>query len=309
MSLMANPGIQREDIQRAVVSALTGNGARPRLSRQQAVTVVAFCDLAAVAASGFASALLLSNHGLQLQHALQAALVGAILTVVCLASQRAYDATRVHALPIRPKSLLTNLAIGVLPLSGLAVPSGVYSYDGLSLLLLWMLIGFAALLAVHAAARVTLRRLTARGYFDQRIAVFGAGVIARRLYDHVVAHDHGTRFCGLYDDRGADRVDSLGLTIAGKLGDLVAAAQAHRFDQIVIALPPAADLRIATIAARFANLPVSVHVVTHLASDYIEEAGSFEVSRIGPVGLLDVKSIKGGNDAASAAASLLGAAI
>ena len=245
------------------------------------------------------------SEPVEIRHAVQVSIVGAILTVICLASRKSYDASRTHSFPVRPRELIANLAIGILPLSGLALPSGLYSSTGLLWQATWLLTGFLALLAIHSAARLTLAKLTSKGYFDRRVAVFGAGVIARRLYDYASVNDHGFRFAGLYDDRPAERADPLGLTVEGRLTDLVTAAHEGRFDKVVIALPPAADRRIAMIAEKFDTAPVSVHLVTHLATDYVEDARAGDVSHIGPIGLLDVKTVRSGEASAGARVPLL----
>jgi FlaA1/EpsC-like NDP-sugar epimerase len=262
------------------------------MSRERSMDVVAALDLAAVTACGVLPAFVLAAPEAgtgDLRQVVQASLVGAILTVICLSSRKIYDASLTHAFPVRAKDILTNLTIGILPLSGLA-GAGLSGSLGLLWQVQWLAASFVCLLAGHALARAVLARLTARGYFDRRVAVFGAGVIARRLFDHAGNKSYGIRFAGLYDDRNDGRVDPLGLTILGRLEECVAAAKQGRFDQVVIALPAAADQRIALIAAKFDAAPVSVHVVTHLATDFIDGPRSLDVSHIGPVGLLDLKA-------------------
>jgi putative colanic acid biosynthesis UDP-glucose lipid carrier transferase len=59
--------------------------------------------------------------------------------------------------------------------------------------------------------------------------------------------------------------------------------------KIVIALPQSADRRMSMIANQLQQLPVSIHMVTHLSSDLVEGGPAHKVSSIGGVGLLDVK--------------------
>jgi Undecaprenyl-phosphate glucose phosphotransferase len=77
--------------------------------------------------------------------------------------------------------------------------------------------------------------------------------------------------------------------INGRLDDLIEAGRAGRIDQIVIALPQSADRRAAEVARKLTQLPVSLHVVTHIASDLVDASAANRVSNLGPVGLLDVK--------------------
>ncbi len=68
--------------------------------------------------------------------------------------------------------------------------------------------------------------------------------------------------------------------------DAVSQNPDHR---IVVALPQSADQRISSIVKKFALLPVSTHIVTHISSDLVDTDIAHKVSNLGPVGLLDVK--------------------
>ena len=139
-------------------------------------------------------------------------------------------------------------------------------------------------------ARNILARLAADGRFDQRIAVFGAGQIARRVHDHLKTAGLGIHFAGVYDDRGGeDRLNPEGLMVSGKLDDLIASCREGKIDRVIVALPQSADQRIAGIIEKFATLPVSTHIVTHISSDLVDSDIAHKVSSLGPVGLLDVK--------------------
>lgn len=140
-------------------------------------------------------------------------------------------------------------------------------------------------------ARFVLQKLTAAGRFDVRIAVFGAGPIARRVSDFLVGTKSGIRLIGVYDDRkDEDRLDTQGLSVSGRLPELMAAAGDGLVDQIIVALPPAADRRLEHIVNKLERLPVSIHVVSHIASDLIDSGPAHKVSALGPVGLIDVKA-------------------
>ena len=139
-------------------------------------------------------------------------------------------------------------------------------------------------------ARSVLAEFAASGRFDQRIAVFGAGQIARRVHDYLKSPGLGIHFSGVFDDRaGQDRLNPEGLDVTGKLEDLVAECREGRIDRIVIALPQSANERLAGIVDKFDRLPVSTHIVTHIASDLLDTDIAYRVSSLGPVGLLDVK--------------------
>ena len=120
--------------------------------------------------------------------------------------------------------------------------------------------------------------------------MYGAGVIARRVHDYLKAPRLGVFFSGVYDDRaGEDRINPEGLTVAGKLDELISECREGRVDAIIVALPQSADMRLAEIVGKFDKLPVSTHVVTHITSDLLDADIAYNVSNLGPVGLLDVK--------------------
>lgn len=154
----------------------------------------------------------------------------------------------------------------------------------------WISASYTLILFNRIVSRKILATLAADGRFDQRIAVFGAGQIARRVHDYLKSPGLGIHFVGVYDDRaGQDRLNPEGLEVAGKLEQLVDECRAGKVDRIIVALPQSANQRLEGIVEKFEYLPVSTHVVTHIASDLLEKNISYNVSTLGPVGLLDVK--------------------
>ena len=154
----------------------------------------------------------------------------------------------------------------------------------------WGCATYTLMLANHLVSGHFLKEMTAAGRFNERVAVFGAGKIARRVHDQLSDKALGIKFVGVFDDRSEkNRVDPEGLDVAGGLEDLIGAARDGMIDKIVIALPQVAESRMETIVAKLERLPVSVHIVTHIASDIIGKSSTHKVSSIRDVGLLDVK--------------------
>jgi len=265
-----------------------------RWSRRIAADLVGFLDAAAVVAGGMIPAAIYALAGLMaidwMKH-LQMCLVSAVIVYGCLKSCGMYDTGRMHDFPLHPRRLATSLAIAFLAVLGLGVPFAPKDMHLWIWYGTWMASSFMLLLDVRLIARYALARLTRAGAFDTRVAVYGNGTIARRVEQHLANPELGIRFAGLYDDRhDPRRADPSGPTVAGRLDDLVAAARNGRMDRIVIALPQAADERTTAIARRLEHLPVSLHVVTHIASDLVEAGPAHRVSSLGSVGLIDVKS-------------------
>lgn len=269
-------------------------GRRPRrLSRQFAVDTVAALDLAAVTVSGTVPAYIysLTAADVSWQRVAQASLVAGILAVLCFKSADTYDSTRVHDFPHSPRRIASNVGIAIAAVMSLALPASASGGDWWIWLAVWFSAAFGLVLTIHTTARAVLRAWTRAGRFDRRVAVFGAGPIALRIRDHIAGNDLGVRFAGLWDDRmNQERIDTMGLPVEGRLDDLVRAARRARVDSVIIALPQAADGRIAEIARLFDDTGTSIHIVTHIASDVVGKPKAHNVSNIGHVGLLDVRS-------------------
>lgn len=265
-----------------------------RWSRRIAADIVAMADMAAVVLGGVVPAWIYSVYGgVQLDWilVLQSSLVAAFMVQVCLRVWGLYDTRRMHDFPQDPACLLAALLIGILGVLGLCLPQAMRSVHMWVWYAAWLSASFTLILLVRLTAHALLRKYTAEGRFEQHIAVFGAGAIARRVKEHLTDKSLGVHFAGVYDDRmGQDRIDNEGLTVNGKLEDLIKAAREDKIDQIIVALPQAADRRMADVARKLEQLPVSVHIVTHIASDLVETTQAHAVSSLGPVGLMDVKA-------------------
>lgn len=270
-----------------------GSG-RARWSRQVAVDIVGLGDAACVAAGILLPVTIYATVG-QLDMssglAVRIGIVTAIIVHLCLRNWDMYPTSGLNDFPIRPGTLLAALTLAVLAVIGIGLPFGRGDFIHVWVWsLAWISASFVLLMLNRMIARLVLARLTAAGRFDTRIAVFGAGEVARRVHAHLSDTARGIQLVGIYDDRmGQERLDADGLNVSGKLDELVKAARSGSIDQIVIALPAAADRRMADIARQLEQLPVSVHVVTHIASDLVDEGPAHKVSNLGPVGLLDVK--------------------
>jgi putative colanic acid biosynthesis UDP-glucose lipid carrier transferase len=265
-----------------------------RWSRRIAVDLVGFLDMIAVVAGGMVPAAVYAvGGGLPvdwLKH-LQVSFVAAIIVYGCLKSYGMYDTGRMHDFPVRPSRLAASLGIAFIAVMGLGLPFAPKEMHLWIWYGVWLATSFMLLLDVRLIARSYLMRASRAGAFDTRVAVYGSGLIARRVEQHLRDPEIGTEFVGLFDDRrDGMRVDYRGLEPSGRLDDLVRVARSGAVDQIIIALPQAADERTQAIARRLEPLPVSLHIVTHIASDLVEAGPAHRVSNVGSVGLIDVKA-------------------
>ena len=220
----------------------------------------------------------------------QTGIISAIIAVSCLRSWGLYNTTKMNRFPIEPLRLFAALSVAFAAVHGIGLPFAAGAAHAWIWYAVWLSASFSLILWSRMTARMILGRCTAAGRFNTRVAVFGAGSIARRVHDFLADPSLGISFVGVYDDRqGQERLNPEGLDISGRLDDLIAAGRAGGVDQIVIALPQAADRRAADVAKKLEQLPVSLHVVTHIASDLVDSVALHRVSSLGPIGMLDVK--------------------
>ena len=157
------------------------------------------------------------------------------------------------------------------------------SLDQLSVefLLLWWLLGLAALAALHAATALVVRTGRRDGWLVTRIALVGAGPQAAQFIRRVRQHDPGIVIAGLFDDR-RDRVprEIEGCTLRGTLDDLRAFIQDCPIDQIVITLPQTAAGRRLACFEKLRHLPVEVRLSPDLPGLELDGHAMAEVAGI-----------------------------
>jgi len=274
-------------------SKIAAAGSKRRLSRSVAADMVAIGDIVAMMLGGLLPALIYGyagNVSFDQLLVLQSVLVAGFITNLCLRFRGMYDTTRMDRFPLDPFELFIGVICGMAGVLGIGLPLALRNMHIVVWYAAWLSASFCLILYVRILSRKILARLAEEGRFDQRIAVFGAGQIARRVHDYLKTPGIGIFFAGVFDDRaGEDRLNPEGLEVAGRIDDLVTACREGKIDRIVVALPQMADQRIADIVKKFATLPVSTHIVTHMASDLIGKDIAHKVSNLGPVGLLDVK--------------------
>lgn len=279
-------------------SAATGSASQPhikRWSRRVAADVVGLGDVAAIIIGAIIPTAFYVASGvpdIAFITVVRVALLASIIVYMCLRNWSMYPVNGMHDFPIRPGALLAALVIAMVAVLGIGLPFHINSdLEAWAWASTWVTASFVLLLANRMLANAVLSRQKTAGRFYQRVAVYGAGEIARRVHQYLGSNDLGITLAGVFDDRkDKDRLDDQAIAISGGLDDLLNAGRNGDIDQIIIALPQLADKRMTDIARRLEQLPVSLHVVTHIASDLIGEGPVHKVSGLGPVGLLDVKA-------------------
>lgn len=133
----------------------------------------------------------------------------------------------------------------------------------------WFAAGGVALLALRAGSTLWVRRLKNQGTFNQRVAIFGAGAQGARFADYVQSHDRLTiSLIGFFDDRRDGRVPTMAanVPVLGNLSALISMIRDGRVDQVVVALPWSAEIRLQEVVSRLALTPVRVRLAPDLAS-------------------------------------------
>ena len=133
----------------------------------------------------------------------------------------------------------------------------------------WFVAGGGALLLARAASTFLIRRFKARGTFNQRVAIFGAGAQGLRFAEYVQSQDRLTiTLVGFFDDRRDGRVptSAANVPVLGNLSALVAMIRDGMIDQVVVALPWSAEQRLQQIVSRLALTPVKIRLAPDLAS-------------------------------------------
>ncbi len=156
-------------------------------------------------------------------------------------------------------------------------------------LVLWFVFGLAMLAAFRAAVAAVTRQGVHSGRLTRRAVVYGAGPSCEALLAALAADPASdVRICGIFDDRGDDRVGRriAGFPRIGKLDDLIAFGRSNTVDMLIVALPLAAESRLNQILRRLWVLPVDIRIAAGASQLRLRPRA---YSYIGAVPFLDVQ--------------------
>ncbi|MEL7048887.1 MAG: undecaprenyl-phosphate glucose phosphotransferase, partial [Pseudomonadota bacterium] len=151
----------------------------------------------------------------------------------------------------------------------------------------WFLVGGIAVLSLRVAVSGLVQRWTKQGRLFRRAVVYGTGEIADDVLSELEADlTSDLRIAGMFDERG-ERAPGmlLGYPMLGALDDLVTYARKTRVDVIILAVPMAAEERLAKIVAKLSQLPVDIKLP---ASASPIQFSPQTYSRIGNVRMIDL---------------------
>lgn len=130
----------------------------------------------------------------------------------------------------------------------------------------WYAGGLACILLVRAGTAALIRRWLRTGRLERRVVIVGGGARGRALIEALQASaGHDIRICGVFDDRGDDRVpdEIAGYPKLGTVDELVRFARSNRVDLLIVALPLSAEKRVLEMMRKLWVLPVDIRLSAH----------------------------------------------
>jgi Undecaprenyl-phosphate glucose phosphotransferase len=140
---------------------------------------------------------------------------------------------------------------------------------------LWFAVALAAMVAVRGGLWLRARRWVAQGRLARNVAIVGGGELGTRLIAALRRPDEEViNIIGVFDDRG-DRVGPriAGAPKIGNIDDLITYSRYNRVDQIIVALPWAAEDRIGELLRKLRMLPVDIGLAPDLVGIRVNHAG------------------------------------
>jgi len=117
-------------------------------------------------------------------------------------------------------------------------------------------------------------RLAVHGHICRNVVIIGAGEQAIMLLRSLIGRRNPwVRIVGIFDDRHrrlADRVE--GYPVAGGMTELLAFAKQERIDDIFVAMPWAAEMRLFEIFDSLQAIPANIHLSPEIVSSRMEGA-------------------------------------
>lgn len=154
-------------------------------------------------------------------------------------------------------------------------------------IMLWFLVALFLLFSWRMALRYYKKNKRKLGFSSKKVAIIGATKSGIKMKEQINLHDElGYDNVGFFEDRAPDRLTGLNSSdIVGSIDTAVNKARAGEIDVLFIALPIAAEKRIAEILSYLGDTTVDVHLVP----DFL--LSNLMHSRIDHVGEIDTLSV------------------
>lgn len=162
------------------------------------------------------------------------------------------------------RGLIWRWVLVLLAMTALAFVTGVTEQFSRRWFLYWGAYGALGIITTRFVTAYVLKKMTNDGALTRRIAIVGATDIAAKFVGLMKTADSGVSIAGIYDDRAPHRGLTDQVTLNGSIDDLMALGMGGDLDDIVIALPWSAGVRIDEVFHRLAVLPVNTVVCPDL---------------------------------------------
>jgi Undecaprenyl-phosphate glucose phosphotransferase len=146
----------------------------------------------------------------------------------------------------------------------------------------WLVFALTGMAAGRALVALLGRQWVADGRLSRNIAIVGGGMHGERVIAALAARgDEGLNVLGFFDDRGERVAWRLGrIPKIGTVDDLLAYARYNRVDQVIVALPWAAEQRVLQILRKLRSLPCDIQLAPDLVGFRLNHAGYSHVAGV-----------------------------
>ena len=168
---------------------------------------------------------------------------------------------------IRAFSASVLATVGFSALIGIGYVTGVFDETDRKQLLLVVLAGGAAIFSFRFIVNLVAKYAAKKGYIARNVAIYGDGLHALSLIDHVQQNNETwNHVVGVFDQRKTRSTLPDSVTVRGEklhkgdLDDLVQRIADHNIDELILALPPTSPSRILDILGAVRHLSVDIHL-------------------------------------------------
>ena len=168
---------------------------------------------------------------------------------------------------VGPIALLGDVVSGWILIAGMLLMLGwatrtLGSFDE-RVIVTWFTAAPAGLYAAHILTPLLLPRLMSVEGVKRRAVIAGAGDLGRQLAERIRTSPMlGVEVAGFFDDHAPERLEGMRHgDVLGRIEQLAEYAKTHRVDLIYLALPLAAQPRIASLLDELCDTTASIYVV------------------------------------------------
>jgi Undecaprenyl-phosphate glucose phosphotransferase len=185
-----------------------------------------------------------------------------LLAVNIFQLYKLYEPTHFIADPFQFKRLL--MALATVAFVTLAIGYATKTTDAFSRIwfALWALYALVGHVGIRALLKIRLARWQAQGWLTRKIALVGAGQQGQRVAQHLTDESQlGASLVGVFDDRMSRVPKSIsGHPVLGGVDALLEFIRQERVDEVIVALPWTAEVRLLEILKKLRTAPVDVRL-------------------------------------------------